>query len=166
MFLIFVCCVCLTTGYTFPSTLSNVAEKGTVACVSASAYFIYSPDLVYQNRFRMGFYLMYSFVSSFELYVISGDAEIKLPLQSRKISFPGTGRLDFDVGSVTGYPSLVPGTKYKVSLTTKDGPMLSDVITTFCYCDVIDGDKTGKPKSPEALQTEGYVTFTFYDNSQ
>jgi hypothetical protein len=150
-------------GFVNPDTNLTSTPRGYGKCNATSAYFVVPDAEIEQTRFNVTVVTGAVFNSSFELYSVAGNAgdlEVKVNSKSRPLQFLGTP-LSFLV------EGLSAGTQYKMIITTPVGNIPSPgVVTTKCYCEIINGDKTGKPKNAVADQVDGFVLFRFNDNSR
>jgi len=103
--------------------------------------------------------------------VAEGAADLLVPVQQHaKIDATFTSFSDLQTFTFDG---LNPGSRYKLTLTYNDDSLekTSDFVITKCFCSILDGDDqttddTGRPDNAIVRQQEGFVMFTFLDNSR
>jgi hypothetical protein len=159
--------IALIPGY-FNSLVRSVKDvpKSTSggACEKALTYILVNNENITPTSFVVEIYseVIETFNSSFELYSLAGNAgdiEVKLNSKSYAITFSSSQP------KVITVEDLAPGTKYRMIISTPEG-VASQVLTTLCYCEIIGDDKSGKPTQVKAIQSDGYITFVFNDNSR
>ena len=75
------------------------------------------------------------------------------------------------------FSDLQPGSRYVLHITYLDiskdpnNPRVGKthfgpIVTTKCFCNIVDGDESGKPDSALVLQKQGFVQFQWIDNSR
>ena len=103
--------------------------------------------------------------------VAEGAANLLVPVQ--RYSKMKSTFSSFSQVQTFSFDDLTPGARYKVELTLDDTDVTktSDYVITKCFCEVLEGergspDESGRPENAVATQEEGFIMFTFVDNSR
>lgn len=160
-------CTCVP-GYMNPVTRGTDATKGGSDCVVGTLFNVSNIQFDQFSTMISSFNI--NATVDFTLYAIAdmvSNLEVEVRSHTQTLNFTN-GVIDSGVAGVSKIlvlDALSPGTQYKMEIQTPD-IYYSSIITTKCYCQIINGDDTGIPTNAYATQTNGYVTFIFTDNSR
>lgn len=162
-------CKCIA-GFMNPITRGFAIPKEDPACVLGTLFNVSNIEF---NSFSSGIFSINVTAAnvSFTLFSIAseaGDLEVEVKIHTRILNFTRgliANPVSPNISKILLLDALTPGTQYKMLIQTPK-VFISPIIITKCYCEKVAGDDSGMPKVAFASQDNGFVTFTFQDNSR